>query len=152
MNRNKEKIPTKDDWLPITSKSKLDEGEAYRNFYAKSFKEALELFTKNAFYYQEDLSYMPEVPLRFYLGACIGYLFSEDSREDSDAASCFLGLIEYKIEYEWENFKEIYPSVMECMEFIANNQKRFDADVNIYGLFSHRVEKIKYLAKEEGIR
>lgn len=152
MNRKKEKIPTKQDWLPITSKSKLDEGEAYKNFYAKSFENALELFTKNAYYYQEDLMYMPEVPLRFYLGAYIAYLFSEDSREDSDAASCFLGLIEYKIEYEWGSFKEIYPSVTECMEFVENRQERFDADVNIYGLFSHRIKKIKYLVMEQGIK
>jgi len=52
MNKYLSKIPTKDDWYPLTVKSKFDEGEAYQNFYAKSFNQALELFKKNAYYYQ----------------------------------------------------------------------------------------------------
>ncbi|MFC0018333.1 hypothetical protein [Roseibacillus persicicus] len=70
-------IPTKTDWKE--SWLGLDEAAAFKNFYGKDLKEALQLFEQCAMSYQEDLIYMPEVPFKYYVRAYFRFLASEKS-------------------------------------------------------------------------
>jgi len=91
---------------------------------------------------------MPKTPFQFYLEVFMQYLLSKDAINDSDSPNCFLGLIEYKIRYEWSSIKDVYySSILKCMNFIADNQEYFDADIYIYGSFDNKVKEIKELVK-----
>ena len=90
-SKNINSIPSESDWA--NNKYGLDEKYAYDHFNGKSRDQAFKLFRENALYYQEDLTYMYGKVFDFYLQSYIDYLLSEDSREDSDAASCFIHLI-----------------------------------------------------------
>ncbi len=135
------KIPDKDDWEAAWRG--LDEGCAFRNFYEKSLKEALALFQQCAVVYQEDLVYMPESPFRYYVRAYIYYLASERSRSDSDAANCFLMLIETRFRDHPDWLDCSWSRIVPVLQKIAEQQEDFyDANQTIYGDFGKRVRRL----------
>jgi len=87
-------IPTEQDWE--NPHGDLDIITAKEHFFGKTLEEAEELFVKNALCYQEDVMWMPSVPFRYYVHAYMNYLLGKQSEYDTDAASCFLGLVEFK--------------------------------------------------------
>ena len=127
--------PNKSDWGKI-KKGHLDAECAYKQFAGKSLAEAQKMFEKNALYYQEDLYYMPPIAFNYYATAFINYILSEKSKGDSDGASSFLYLtIEILKEDYLEATSEIKHSFIETAKLIANNQKYYEADIEIYGDF-----------------
>ena len=89
--------PSLNDWLPLTLNSKGDDGCAIRHFFGKSIDEGVKLFEENALRYQEDLLYMPLLPFGYYIKAFEKYLNNKSSEGDSDAASCYLDLVDFKL-------------------------------------------------------
>jgi len=134
-------IPNKQDWV-INRESSLDEENAKKTFYGLSLSEAEVKFEENALNYQEDLMWMPIAPFQFYIKAYVNYLKSKTSAEDADAASCFLNLIDFKLDYEKSHLKPILETIRETVEYIGENQKKFDAEVEIYGNFKSKSKKI----------
>lgn len=137
-----ERIPNDRDWWGGVPEG-LDEKCAYDHFFGKSLAEAHELFVMNALYYEEDLLYMPEKPFVYYVRAFIFYLESEKSRGDSDAANCFLGLVDHYLEMDPLWLKSSWGKIRPLLDKIAIEQVAFyDACPDIYGDFQRKVERM----------
>ena len=135
------KIPNENDWQGIAED--LDYQNAYKNFFGKSIEEAQELFLEGTLCYHEDLMWMPMIPFQYYIHAYINYLLSDSSKEDTDYASCFLGLIEFLLEHEGlEYLGSAQTQVYETVKFILNHGEWFDWDEKNYGSLQTRAEKI----------
>lgn len=87
-------IPTKQNWMTEYPEC-LDYKSARKSFLGLSQEQAYKLFSYHALYYQEELNAMPLIPFEYYLRPLLDYLLSNDSKEDCDGASSFLGLPYY---------------------------------------------------------
>jgi hypothetical protein len=67
------------------------------------------------------------------------------AKDDCDAASAFLILLESREKRDPGSVKQIYWKLSECVEFIATHQEHFDADPDIYGDFPDKAEAIRRL-------
>ena len=139
------KIPDESDWGEIDAND-LDANHAFTQFFGKSFQEAKALFQSNALFYQEDLQSMPRAVFNFYAPALVEYLKSEKSKGDSDGASSFLhmflSILKANTEIISEETKKLF---LDTSASIAQNQRFYDADIDIYGRFSELFEEIKAL-------
>jgi len=66
-----------------------------------------------------------------------------DDDFNSDSASCFLNLLLDKSETCPSDLKEIFAELLPSVEYIVFNQKKFDADVDIYGDFHEIYSSIR---------
>ena len=134
-------VPSKDDWEEAWTG--LDEACAFRNFFGKSLADAHRLFVQCALVYQEDLVYMPEKPFKYYVRAYIHYMRSEKSKGDSDAANCFLGLVETRLRDHPEWLEANWNQIDPILHRIANQQEDFyAASPSIYGDFAKKVVRL----------
>lgn len=142
-------IPTEEEWEMDKYGECLDVKWAYKNFFGKSLEEAEALFVENAIVYQEDVCYyMPSVPFRYYVRAYMNYLNGELSFHDSDAASCFLGLMKWRLEHDPQDALYIWPEAVKTMAHIQANPDCFDWTERIYGNLEERIENVFQLKKE----
>lgn len=123
--------------IPIESQinvfDSLDERWAVKNFLGKSLDEAEALFRENFIHYQEALMWMGPVAFAFYAKAAMQYLLSAQSTGNSDAASSFGVLIQFRLDHELE---ALIPVKTDLCEFIRNllpEISRFDCDPTVYG-------------------
>jgi hypothetical protein len=133
-------IPNEEDWR--SEPWGLDEASAYKNFHGKTLDEAIRLFEINALYYQEDLTYMPSRVFAYYLDAYIAFLMSDDAKGHSDAASCFITLIDHKSETQRDVIVSSWQRIEPVLRMLAEHQDDFDAEWVIYGSFRERIDKI----------
>jgi hypothetical protein len=91
------------------------------------------------------LRWMPEVPFRYYmLGFRDFVMAGKFARlENSDAANCFLSLIEEKLETHPGYILPIMPELLPAIRHVGQNQASFDADENIYGRFREKLGRIE---------
>jgi len=75
----------------------LDTSGAYGIFFGKSIDEAISLIARDSLHHNENLSAMPPRCLRYYIRAYIAYLSTDDSRQDSLSAFCFLSLVKSRL-------------------------------------------------------
>ena len=134
------KIPSQDDWAGY--EDDLDARYAYRVFFGRSIEEVVPLFHENPIERCSELSFMPVKPFRYYILAFRDYLLSEQSREDSDAASCYLRLIVEKIDNEPATIGPVLPALRESVQQVAESQAFYDADPHIYGNFREIAARI----------
>ena len=135
------KIPSDTEWGDLPKV--MDLGCAYRHFFGKTLEEAYQMFADNALTYQEDLDYMPKLPFQYYVRAYIHYILSERTSGDSDAANCFIGLIETHLRDNPTWIAETWESVRRALTKISVQQEEFyDACPSIYGDFNIRIEKL----------
>ena len=133
-------IPKEEDWGNWNDD--LDTRYAFKQFGGKSISEAVDLFIENALYYQEDLQWMPIIPFQYYIHAYKEYLLSDKSSDDSDAASCYLRLIKCKLGTDRNCIIDIFDSLLPSINFVADNQAFYDADISIYGNFKDLYSEI----------
>ncbi len=126
-------IPTEKDWG--FWQDGLDLEYAHKHFSGKSISEAIELFVDHSLYYQEDLMWMPAVPFQYYIHAYKEYILSDRSKDDSDGASCYLGLIGFKLKTNPEHIISIFELLLPSAKTVAGRQEFYDANVEIYGDF-----------------
>ncbi len=126
-------IPTEVDWR--SEVWGIDTPNAYGNFFGKDRQEAFQLFVENAIHYQEDVMFMPVICFRYYIFSYMNYLLSNESKDDSDGANCFFGLIEIRA----DDILESEPSLAERISYVLlhlkDKQEWYDADESIYGSF-----------------
>lgn len=134
------KVPNREDWEEAWEG--LDEACAFKNFFGKTLEQAVSLFEECALVYQEDLVYMPEVPFHFYIFAYTRYLLSEESKGDSDGASCFFGVIELKLASNPRWLIESWAEIEEVLNRLSSGQEYFDACESIYGSFPKKASKL----------
>ncbi|MFZ6733459.1 hypothetical protein ACO0LG_16145 [Undibacterium sp. Ji42W] len=141
-------IPSEEDWGDY--RNDLDQKYAHKMFFGKNLEEARLLFEGAVIERTEELRFMPVIPFRYYIFAYCRYLTSTAvlGRWDaSDAASCFLRLVESKLSDESDAISPIMNELMPTIEYVAKNQVLFDADVDIYGDFNEIFSEIRRLAQ-----
>lgn len=139
-------VPSEEEWGNY--KEDLDRKYAHKMFSGKSHEQVISRFEDNIIEAVDELRFMPPIPFRYYMLALRNYMVSKLVLANpmvSDAASCFLRLVAEKLR-ETPNF--IFPIIgdlMPAIEYVATNQKLFDADIDIYGDFAEKLTEIKGL-------
>ena len=132
-------VPTESDWR--SEPWCLDAEYAYKMLNGKTYDEAFELFKDHAIGRQEDVMFMPNACFPFFFNVYIDYLNSPDAAEDSDAASCFFSLVDFKCPEIKCLDKWIVEKTVETIKHLSKNQSFYDADIDIYGSFPERETK-----------
>lgn len=137
------KIPSDRDWGDY--KSNLDLHFAYKLFAGKSNQEMLIEFKKNVTERSNDFLYMPKVPFQYYIFGFKNYIDKEDfpDGEQDEAVAYFLDTVIFAIKNHPEYILPIMDKLMSTIEYIADNQAKFDADIEIYGDFKRKLNSIK---------
>lgn len=133
--------PSKSTWGDTSGD--LDAAYAERMFFGKTRAEAQQLFVENAISRQEDLSSMPARCLHFYIHSYMDYLLSEQSRGDSDAASCFISLATWRCDEIRGGGDALVFRVDHVLDHISKRQVWYEADVDIYGEFDELTSKCR---------
>jgi hypothetical protein len=132
-------LPTLGD---INVHDSLDERSAVEHFFGKDLKQAEVLFRENFLYYQEDLMWMGPRAFCFYVDAAIASLLSPAASGDSDAISCFCGVVEFQLENHREAIAPAHDRLHAAVQAILNDFKRYDCDPQIYGDLASRYERL----------
>src|SRR5580765_3333483 len=123
-------LPTRKD---INVCDSLDERCACDHFLGKNLDEAEALFRDNFLCYQEDLMFMGPRAFRYYVHAAMQYLISPDASGDSDAASSFAGLLEFRLEHEKSEVMPVAGELAQICKYLFDNIGRFQCEPSIYG-------------------
>lgn len=142
------RIPTEADWGDY--KNDLDQEWAHREFAGRSNEEVQHRFRELPIEATSDLRFMPEAPFRYYMLGFRDCVMSGGFQpcNDSDAASCFLGLIAEKLETQPHYIVPIMPELFPAAEHAAHNKAKFDAEESIYGNFLEILKRIQTLYEE----
>ena len=108
------------------------------SFNGVTYSDAFSMFREHAISRQEDVMFMPDACFPFYFNVYMDYLRSADSQNDSDAASCFFSLVDFKQTQIITLEKWIVRKTVETVGHIAANQIFYDAEHEIYGSFRER--------------
>ena len=133
-------IPTEADWR--SQPWGIDMPYAYRHFSGKDMEAAIRLFEEDALTYQEDLMFMPVACFHYYAHAYISYLLSPKSQGNSDGASCFFGLVRFRLEDIRNSDPQLVERVKEVLVRLRDNQKWYKAQWAIYGSFKKKAESL----------
>ena len=143
-------IPSEEDWGNYEDDE--DQHDAHQSFSGRDLVEVFPVFARSAISGTENLRFMPTLPFQYYIFAFCEFLISEevltlnDGVNAADAASCFLGLIIYKLEHQRADIEPIFDELMPYIEYVVSNQSLFDADIDIYGDFKEKFSLIQKLA------
>ena len=137
-------IPNEQDWANPYDDATIR--WAKKHFFGKTVEEAKELFVENSLCYQEAIMFMPSGAFRYYVHAYMNYLLSDQSKDDCDGASCFLGLIKHKMEYDQNDLRgAVWERVTETIEHIRNNSEWFAWTDSIYGNLEEKTTRLLVL-------
>lgn len=125
------RLPTANEINPTGDS--LDGKHAERMFLGKTLEEAEALFRENSLFYQEDLMFMGPIGFRYYVFAAMNYLRSGAAEADSDMASCFAGLLEYRIQFELKELSAIAGDLASICRYMVDNYAKFEVAAHIYG-------------------
>ena len=141
-------IPDESDWGNYLAD--LDAEWAHRMFIGKSNEETQPYFRNNPIEAASDLAFMPEIPFRYYMLGFRDCVMAKkfEPCNDSDAASCFLGLVAKKLESNPRFIVPIMPALLPSIDYVAKNQEAYQADESIYGSFLQLYERILALYAE----
>lgn len=138
-------VPTEKDWGDY--QADLDQKYAHDLFAGRTNEEMQPHFRLNPIERTSELGFMPEVPFRYYIIGFRDFVMAGDfeALDASNAASCFLGLVLEKLEKEPNHISPIMRELFPAIEFVANNQEKFDAVEKIYGNFLEKLAQIQTL-------
>ncbi len=136
-------VPTEAEWGDY--QADLDQKYAHDLFAGHTNEEMQPHFYRNVIERTDELRWMPEVPFRYYMLGFRDFVMAGkfSHLEGSDAASCFLSLIEEKLESHPGHILPIMPELLSAIRHVGQNQTSFDADENIYGKFQEKLEQIE---------
>jgi hypothetical protein len=129
----------REDIVPYGS---LDEETACRHFLGKTIDEAVAMFNEASLIYQEDLMWMGLSAFNYYVKAAVKYIESDASNCDSGMAHCFVGLLEFRLEWEGELLSDAAEDLLKGCNYIIDHYNKFDLDADIYGDLRPRLFKI----------
>jgi hypothetical protein len=135
-------IPNEIDWRGY--EKDLDVKYLYNLFFGKSIDEVLCYFeNSHSIERMDELLFAPRKVFQYYVLAFARYVLSEKAVGDSDSASSFFTLLKAREKRDSGSVKEIFDSLLKTVNFIANNQEYYDADISIYGDFKERAQEIR---------
>jgi hypothetical protein len=135
------KIPDKVAWAGY--EKDFEVRHLHRIFYGKSIEEVQSYFKGGRSIERADeLLFSPRQVFQFYVQAFALFLQSEQAIGDSDSASSFLSLLEARKKRDPGSVKSIFHLLKDSINFVAANQARFDAPVEIYGDFEEKTRRI----------
>lgn len=144
-------IPTEEDWSDYDKEFILDLDVKYARgqFFGMSNAQMLPRYKDHVLMRAEDLHWMPIKPFQYYVFGFRDFVRKGDFGfyESSDAASAFLGLILQKLKEQPSHILPVIPELMKDIEYIAENQSMYEADIDIYGDFMGIYNEIVSLAK-----
>ncbi|MGN7437190.1 MAG: hypothetical protein ACTHOO_01005 [Alcanivorax sp.] len=170
MKLKKLKIPTENDWntlehdKPRDQVASLDRQHAKLNFLGKSFTDAFDMFDENIGKYMTHFWDMPRACFKYYYLALIAYLRNVPENyvyDDTDypkdyacASDTVFSTLEYRLQHYPDGLGNVLyeDGVMDDLEYIANNQTLYDADIDIFDNYKDRLSKIKKTCDEKGIK
>lgn len=136
------KIPDKAAWAGY--EEDLEVKHLYRIFYGKSLEEVQAYFGNGySIERMDELLFSPRQVFQFYVQAFALFLRSEQAIDDADSASPFPSLLEAREKRDPGSVKSIFHLLRNTLDFVAANQARFDASVEIYGDFEERAQRIR---------
>jgi|ERR1700722_734739 len=138
-------VPTEAEWGNY--QADLDQASAHKLFAGRTNQEMLPHFRSNVIERTDELWWMPEVPFRYYVLGFRDFLMAGEFRqlEAPDAANCFLGLVQEKLEKEPAYILPIMDQLLPAVRHIATNQSSFEASESIYGNFLKKAARIEEL-------
>lgn len=142
-------VPTEEEWGSY--KTDLDAGYVYSVFAGKSNDDVQIDFEQNVIEKTDELRWMPIVPFQYYMLGLRQFIETraQDFDDRSDAASCFIRLVEEKLKDAPDFIFPIIDELMPTVKYVAENQSRFDADKSIYGDFIEIYENILKLIRSD---
>jgi hypothetical protein len=111
----------------------LDERSAVDHFLGKDLSQAEALFRDNFIYYQDDLMWMGPRAFCYYVQAAIAYLTSPCSDGDSDAASSFCTVVEFRVDTDRNLIEPVVPTLRDAIRSLMTDLPRFAMDASAYG-------------------
>ncbi|MHA6882517.1 hypothetical protein [Ralstonia pseudosolanacearum] len=143
---NAREVPSEKDWGDYSCD--LDQRSAHDVFFGKTSCEVFPAFELNVIERASELQFIGSIPFQYYMLAFRDYVISDgvlNTSMASDAASCFLRLVLFKIKEDRFSILPIIDELIPALDYVAKNQERFDADVDVYGDFSEKFNEIKGL-------
>lgn len=136
-------IPTLDDWGDF--ESDLDTKAAYKVFFGKTNEEVQQDFYRCVLERADELRFMNGKIFQYYILGFRDFILSGDFQDfdDSDAASSYIKLIEFKLTNSPDDVLPIFSDIKQSLEYVASNQERFNASPDIYGDFTQKLINIK---------
>jgi hypothetical protein len=146
MSNRKRKVPGVAEWSGY--KDDLDTKYAHKLFFGKSISEVLQYFGGvHSIERASELLYLPRAAFQYYVLAFAEFVRSDECIGDSDSASPFLNLLVNREKRDPGSVAQIYSELAPAVDFVAQNQDRYDADPNIYGTFSEKAETLRHLCQ-----
>ena len=142
-------IPTEEDWGDW--KFDLDLQCAHDIFYGKTNQEVQGDFYRCVIERADELGVMSGNPFKYYMLGFRDFIVADDFIEydESDAASCFLNLVESKLIKNPDDIKSIIDDLYEVIVYISENQRKYNASESIYGNFKEQFLRIKNLLEQK---
>jgi hypothetical protein len=122
-----------------------DANWARREFEGLNAHQADELFSQNVLGAAESIGFMPREAFKYYISALARYVanIDFDSAENAaSAADCLFGCLESRAKVDQQAVMDLMPIVKPVLMNLANNQKRNDMPVEIYGNLKLRALKL----------
>ena len=136
------RVPDESAWYGY--QDDLDVRYMHGLFFSKSIDDVQDYFVGGrAIERSSELLFAPRPVFQYYIQAFAKFLLSERAVGESDAASPFLHLLENREEKDPGSVREIFSSLVECVDYVARNQDYFDADIDIYGDFNEQAARIR---------
>ena len=139
-------IPTEKDWAGYHND--IDARYSYKMFFGKSNEEMQPAFKNNVIERTDELRFMPDRAFRYYILGLRDHVQKRDFDEfwGADAASCFITLIQQKLNDAPGSVLPVIDELLPVIEFVAKNQALYEADIDIYGNFQDMYQNILKLA------
>ena len=136
------KVPGPMEWSGY--ESDLDVRDAHRMMFGKSIQEVQHLFGDvHSISRADELLFMPRGAFQYYVLAFAEFMKSERARGDPDSASSFLRLLLAREKRDPGSVSRIYEDLAPVVQFVSENQTRFDANPEIYGAFGEHAENLR---------
>jgi hypothetical protein len=144
---NHEEIPKESDWG--NWEADVDQKSAYELYFGHSNAEMKQRYFDAPIEVASELQFMPIAPFRYHmLGFSKAVICNEgyDEMTISTAPYSFLKLIIYKLKNNKSDIEPIMNAIWPSIKYVVDNQKKYDADIDIYGDFSDLLKEIEELS------
>lgn len=138
-------VPTEAEWGEY--RDDLDQNYAHDVFSGRTNQEMLPHLRQNLIERTDELRWMPEVPLQYYVLGLRDFVMAGefDDLEVSDAANYFLNLVLEKLEKQLQFILPVMPQLLSAARHVGANEASYDASESVYGSFAEKLKRIESL-------